>query len=228
MTWIKATSLVDLLFWFLSLSSIALGGESFVLFMCGDDITHEPIALAFFLFVLLAIGHPFIFCMQLLILNALIEFYCFWHILYGFTYGFLYSWLHIYVFQMVLRFRLGLGRFVTIYWLCGIALIFLLSLKQYCLNAYRISCSFFKEFIPFLNENFIKKLKGCFLTSFVSGHESKALYENLPYHMKANERQLSIVASSMIPSHSVFGDLQCVDTIIADILRKELEHETFA
>ncbi|CAH8265158.1 unnamed protein product [Arabidopsis lyrata] len=45
----------------------------------------------------------------------------------------------------------------------------------------------------------------------------------------ANEEQISMVASSMIRSHSVSGDLHGVqpDPIAADILRKEPEQETF-
>ncbi|XP_057513697.1 AMP deaminase-like [Actinidia eriantha] len=52
---------------------------------------------------------------------------------------------------------------------------------------------------------------------------------DLPNHNNANGEQIPIVASSMIHSHSVSGDLHGVqpDPVAADILRKEPEHETF-
>ncbi|KAL2337728.1 hypothetical protein Fmac_012174 [Flemingia macrophylla] len=58
--------------------------------------------------------------------------------------------------------------------------------------------------------------------------EGKISYENLPNHVSANGEPL--VASSMIRSHSVSGDLHGVqpDPIAADILRKGPEQETFA
>ncbi|PSS23834.1 AMP deaminase [Actinidia chinensis var. chinensis] len=51
---------------------------------------------------------------------------------------------------------------------------------------------------------------------------------DLPNH-NANGEQIPMVASSMIRSHSVSGDLHGVqpDPVAADILRKEPEHETF-
>ncbi|XP_020233434.1 AMP deaminase [Cajanus cajan] len=57
--------------------------------------------------------------------------------------------------------------------------------------------------------------------------EGKIPYENLPNHVNANGEPL--VASSMIRSHSVSGDLHGVqpDPIAADILRKGPEQETF-
>ncbi|KAL4606266.1 hypothetical protein ACB092_09G089900 [Castanea dentata] len=63
-----------------------------------------------------------------------------------------------------------------------------------------------------------------------AGPECKNLYENLPDHVKASGEQKSIVAPSMIRSHSVSGDLHGVqpDPIAADILRKEPEQEIFA
>ncbi|XP_058208925.1 AMP deaminase isoform X2 [Rhododendron vialii] len=52
---------------------------------------------------------------------------------------------------------------------------------------------------------------------------------DLPNHNNANGEQIPIVASSMIRTHSVSGDLHGVqpDPVAADILRKEPEHETF-
>ncbi|PSS09821.1 AMP deaminase [Actinidia chinensis var. chinensis] len=52
---------------------------------------------------------------------------------------------------------------------------------------------------------------------------------DLPNHNNANGEQIPMVASSMIHSHSVSGDLHGVqpDPVAADILRKEPEHETF-
>ncbi|KAI3525738.1 hypothetical protein L1887_04778 [Cichorium endivia] len=52
---------------------------------------------------------------------------------------------------------------------------------------------------------------------------------SLPEHNNQNGEQLPIVASTMIRSHSVSGDLHGVqpDPVAADILRKEPEHETF-
>ncbi|XP_030924431.1 AMP deaminase [Quercus lobata] len=63
-----------------------------------------------------------------------------------------------------------------------------------------------------------------------AGPECKNLYENLPDHVKASGEQKPIVASSMIRSHSISGDLHGVqpDPIAADILRKEPEQEIFA
>lgn len=57
--------------------------------------------------------------------------------------------------------------------------------------------------------------------------DGKTPYETLPNHVNANGEQK--VASSMIRSHSVAGDLHGVqpDPIAADILRKEPEQETF-
>ncbi|XP_059668010.1 AMP deaminase [Cornus florida] len=51
----------------------------------------------------------------------------------------------------------------------------------------------------------------------------------IPDHVNANGEQMPIVASSMIRSHSVSGDLHGVqpDPVAADILRKEPEQETF-
>lgn len=64
----------------------------------------------------------------------------------------------------------------------------------------------------------------------MQGPECKNLYENLPDHVKASGEQKPIVASSMIRSHSISGDLHGVqpDPIAADILRKEPEQEIFA
>lgn len=61
------------------------------------------------------------------------------------------------------------------------------------------------------------------------GPESNSLFQDLPNHNNANGEQIPIVASSMIRTHSVSGDLHGVqpDPVAADILRKEPEHETF-
>ncbi|CAK9169938.1 unnamed protein product [Ilex paraguariensis] len=55
------------------------------------------------------------------------------------------------------------------------------------------------------------------------------MFQNLLDHVNANGEQMPIASSSMIRSHSVSGDLHGVqlDPVAADILRKELEHETF-
>ncbi|KAL6998440.1 AMP deaminase [Sarracenia purpurea var. burkii] len=61
------------------------------------------------------------------------------------------------------------------------------------------------------------------------GPEGNSLFQDLPNHNNANGEQMPMVASSMIRSHSVSGDLHGVqpDPVAADILRKEPEHETF-
>ena len=53
--------------------------------------------------------------------------------------------------------------------------------------------------------------------------------ESLPDHGNANGEQMPVVASSIIRSHGVSGDLHGIqpDPIAADILRKEPEHESF-
>ncbi|XP_039009057.1 AMP deaminase-like [Hibiscus syriacus] len=53
---------------------------------------------------------------------------------------------------------------------------------------------------------------------------------NLPDHINGNGEAIQRVASSMIRTHSISGDLHGVrpDPIAADILRKVPEHETFA
>ncbi|XP_054783211.1 AMP deaminase-like isoform X1 [Prosopis cineraria] len=62
------------------------------------------------------------------------------------------------------------------------------------------------------------------------GIGAKNPYESLPDHVNAAGEQMSAVASSMIHSHSVSGDLHGIQPhpIAADILRKEPEHESFA
>ncbi|CAK9178407.1 unnamed protein product [Ilex paraguariensis] len=59
--------------------------------------------------------------------------------------------------------------------------------------------------------------------------DCETLFQNLLDHVNANGEQMPIASSSMIRSHSVSGDLHGVqlDPVAADILRKELEHETF-
>ncbi|KAI9116211.1 hypothetical protein K1719_013141 [Acacia pycnantha] len=63
-----------------------------------------------------------------------------------------------------------------------------------------------------------------------AGIGAKTPYVSLPDHVNANGEQTSVVASSMIHSHSVSGDLHGIQPhpIAADILRKEPEHESFA
>ncbi|CAK8532717.1 unnamed protein product [Lathyrus sativus] len=63
-----------------------------------------------------------------------------------------------------------------------------------------------------------------------AGGERKNPYETMSNHVNTNGEQMAITASSMIRSHSIFGDLHGVqlDPIAADILRKELEQEIFA
>lgn len=62
-----------------------------------------------------------------------------------------------------------------------------------------------------------------------AGPECNNLFQDLPNHNNANGEQIPIVASSMIRTHSVSGDLHGIqpDPVAADILRKEPEHETF-
>ncbi|XP_058208924.1 AMP deaminase isoform X1 [Rhododendron vialii] len=73
------------------------------------------------------------------------------------------------------------------------------------------------------------KLNTFIHTNGNAGPECKNLFQDLPNHNNANGEQIPIVASSMIRTHSVSGDLHGVqpDPVAADILRKEPEHETF-
>lgn len=73
------------------------------------------------------------------------------------------------------------------------------------------------------------KLNTYIHTNGNAGPESNSLFQDLPNHNNANGEQIPIVASSMIRTHSVSGDLHGVqpDPVAADILRKEPEHETF-
>ncbi|KAG5553098.1 hypothetical protein RHGRI_011084 [Rhododendron griersonianum] len=73
------------------------------------------------------------------------------------------------------------------------------------------------------------KLNTYIHTNGNAGPECNNLFQDLPNHNNANGEQIPIVASSMIRTHSVSGDLHGVqpDPVAADILRKEPEHETF-
>ncbi|KAL6998439.1 AMP deaminase [Sarracenia purpurea var. burkii] len=73
------------------------------------------------------------------------------------------------------------------------------------------------------------KLNTYIHTNGTAGPEGNSLFQDLPNHNNANGEQMPMVASSMIRSHSVSGDLHGVqpDPVAADILRKEPEHETF-
>ncbi|KAF7145476.1 hypothetical protein RHSIM_Rhsim04G0126600 [Rhododendron simsii] len=73
------------------------------------------------------------------------------------------------------------------------------------------------------------KLNTYIHTNGNAGPECNNLFQDIPNHNNANGEQIPIVASSMIRTHSVSGDLHGVqpDPVAADILRKEPEHETF-
>ncbi|KAI8559740.1 hypothetical protein RHMOL_Rhmol04G0197900 [Rhododendron molle] len=73
------------------------------------------------------------------------------------------------------------------------------------------------------------KLNTYIHTNGNAGPECNNLFQDLPNHNNANGEQIPIVASSMIRTHSVSGDLHGVqpDPVAADILRKEPEHGTF-
>ncbi|XP_028760924.1 AMP deaminase-like [Neltuma alba] len=66
------------------------------------------------------------------------------------------------------------------------------------------------------------------VTDNAKGTGGENPYES--FNVNANGEQMSVVASSMIRSHSVSGDLHGIQPhpIAADILRKEPEHESFA
>ncbi|XP_047307329.1 AMP deaminase-like [Impatiens glandulifera] len=73
------------------------------------------------------------------------------------------------------------------------------------------------------------KLDDQYIHTNGDGPENNSLFQELPDGPNVNREELPIVASSMIRSHSVSGDLHGVqpDPVAADILRKEPEHETF-